>query len=222
MSARRVLRTGGLWFDGVDDYAVVSYSSLLNVDEITITFWANVTASMLYSDITRRPGVFAFDFSSGYPDGNLCFGIRTTSDTFYAIYVPHAPYVGKWTFYSLTYKPGELKAYINSNLKWAATTVNEALKKNTEPIYIMAEQPAKLTQGCIDEVRIYNRSLSADEIKAIYERDELIRDGLVLYLDFSEYEGNVAYDKSGMGNHATIYGARWVVKRALRVLPSVR
>ncbi|MEM2410241.1 MAG: hypothetical protein QXF87_06965, partial [Thermofilaceae archaeon] len=70
----------------------------------------------------------------------------------------------------------------------------------------------------IDDVRIYNRALSDDEIKAIYERDALIRDGLVLLLDFSEYEGDIAYDKSGCGNHATIYGARWATRKASRVL----
>jgi hypothetical protein len=60
--------------------------------------------------------------------------------------------------------------------------------------------------------------LSQDEISRIYNTGEVIKDGLVLLLDFTEGEGTTAYDKSGLGNHGTIYGAEWVVKKAKRVL----
>ncbi|MEM1522958.1 MAG: hypothetical protein QXU69_08025, partial [Thermofilaceae archaeon] len=74
------------------------------------------------------------------------------------------------------------------------------------------------TPMTIADFRVYNRALTADEIRAIYERDALIRDGLVLLLDFTEGDGSVAYDKSGCGNHATIYGARWATRKPSRVL----
>ncbi|MEM4454323.1 MAG: hypothetical protein QXT28_06420 [Thermofilaceae archaeon] len=55
-------------------------------------------------------------------------------------------------------------------------------------------------KGCrYQQVLCRRGSLTADEVRAIYERDALIRNGLVLHLDFSEGEGDIAYDKSGHG-----------------------
>ena len=57
-------------------------------------------------------------------------------------------------------------------------------------------------------LRIYDRALSENEIKTLYNGGD-IRDGLVLYLPMDEGSGNTVYDHSGNNNHGTIYGATW-------------
>jgi len=59
--------------------------------------------------------------------------------------------------------------------------------------------------GVIDEARIYNRALSADEIQMLYNAGT----GLVGYWNFDECSGDTVYDQSGHGNHGTIDGASW-------------
>ena len=58
-------------------------------------------------------------------------------------------------------------------------------------------------QGTIDEVRIYNRALSDEEIKQCFLGNCPNDDSLVLYLDFDDC---TAKDKSGHGNDGVIHG----------------
>jgi hypothetical protein len=57
--------------------------------------------------------------------------------------------------------------------------------------------------GTIDEVRIYNRALSDEEIKQCFLGNCPNDNSLVLYLDFDDC---TAKDKSGHGNDGTIHG----------------
>jgi hypothetical protein len=72
-----------------------------------------------------------------------------------------------------------------------------------------------LWNGAIDDVRIYNRALSADEIKRLYKIGGTARintsipgptNGLVGYWTFDgkDMSGVQAYDRSGNGNHGTL------------------
>jgi len=59
--------------------------------------------------------------------------------------------------------------------------------------------------GVIDEVRIYNRALSAEEIRAnMHRRLQGNEPNLVGYWDFDEGEGQVVYDLSGNGNNGQL------------------
>ncbi len=78
--------------------------------------------------------------------------------------------------------------------------------------------PARYFNGSIDDVRIYNRALSAAEVKALYEgsvasvvnksKTNRITDGLVGYWTFdgNKIAGVTAYDSSTNGNNGTMSG----------------
>ena len=66
--------------------------------------------------------------------------------------------------------------------------------------------------GSIDDVRIWNRALTQEEIllnmnQTLYQEDG---DGLIGYWVFDEGSGNTTLDYSGNGNNGTIVGAEWV------------
>ncbi|MDP2934037.1 MAG: LamG domain-containing protein [bacterium] len=66
-------------------------------------------------------------------------------------------------------------------------------------------------QGLIDDVRLYNRALSATEVAALYRAGEVTRkvannQGLVGYWSFNEGNGTIAGDSSGNGNNGTLSG----------------
>jgi hypothetical protein len=54
--------------------------------------------------------------------------------------------------------------------------------------------------GSLDEVRIYNRALSPDEVKQLYNYSP----GPIGYWKFEESSGSTAYDSSGYGRNATL------------------
>ncbi len=65
--------------------------------------------------------------------------------------------------------------------------------------------------GTIDEVRAYDRALSATEAAADASRETPSNSGLVLWLPFREGSGTVTADASGNGNHGTLVAApTWV------------
>jgi hypothetical protein len=63
--------------------------------------------------------------------------------------------------------------------------------------------------GLIDDVRIYNRALSAEEVSKLYRGEWVSDTGLVGHWEMDEGHGGQVRDKSGNGNHGTIYGATW-------------
>lgn len=66
--------------------------------------------------------------------------------------------------------------------------------------------------GAIDEVALFNRALSGDEIKKAYAVVHLSmpQAGLVAYWTFDEGVGRRSADKSGFGNHAILRrGTQW-------------
>jgi hypothetical protein len=59
--------------------------------------------------------------------------------------------------------------------------------------------------GAIDELRVYSRAFSAEEIAAVYAgMAPADAEQLVLYLPFDEASGARSYDRSGLGNHAEL------------------
>lgn len=72
------------------------------------------------------------------------------------------------------------------------------------PFYSM---PGQFFNGSLDEIRIYDRTLSATEVNALYEIEKTneidLNSGLVAYYPF---DGN-ASDMSGNGNDGTVFGA---------------
>lgn len=62
-----------------------------------------------------------------------------------------------------------------------------------------------LFHGALDELRVYSRAFTADEIASVAagaKPDDT--ESLVIYLPFDEVDGARSYDRSGLGNHAEL------------------
>ena len=57
--------------------------------------------------------------------------------------------------------------------------------------YIGSIGTSSFFNGKIDEVRVYNRALSASEISSRYNEDTAARDGLVAHYKLDESSGNI-------------------------------
>ena len=75
-----------------------------------------------------------------------------------------------WTHLSVTYNGSTLTLYRNG-VAVATSTVSGTLSPTTGTLQIGASQFGEYFKGLIDEVRIYNRALSATEIQTIYQQD---------------------------------------------------
>jgi hypothetical protein len=78
-----------------------------------------------------------------------------------------------WTHLAATYNGSILTLYRNG-VAVGATTVSSTLSPTTGTLQIGASQDGAYFKGLIDEVRIYNKALSATEIQNIYQQDSAI------------------------------------------------
>ena len=78
--------------------------------------------------------------------------------------------INTWTHLALTYNGSTLTLYRNG-VAVANSNVSGTLSPTTLNLQIGGSQFGEYFKGLIDEVRIYNRALTATEIQAIYQQD---------------------------------------------------
>jgi hypothetical protein len=220
----RVLRQFryAMFFDGVDDYVVVSDSESLKPPEITVCIWVNyysipVIYLRAYAVKKFHTGTGLYGYAVGLkPNTTQPRGLLANSSTRYFIESPDPVSLSTWNFLTLMYSAGVGKLYVNSVLK-AQASAN--LLHTTESLYVGAYQPYVAIPAYISQVLIYSRALSGSEILWNYQYpDNPIRNGLVLrlhahpdYIRDIDGDGVLEWvDLSGNNNHGKIYGATLV------------
>ena len=200
-------------FNGTSDYIDVASSASFPSTGITTAFWFNrngnpptspdenyickdlafstyLSDSILYAEVWKgSPGVWAYWSSGNY---------KVSDDT-------------DWIFYASTFDNSTklVNIYINGVLVNSVTETdpNAIVRLSSSPLYIGRNtSPVYYINGKLDDVRIYNRALSSNEIQSLYHEggwDNVPTNGLVAWYPFN---GN-ANDSSGNGNNGTNYGA---------------
>jgi len=167
-----------LSFDGVDDRVEVPHSDELNIAEgnkITITMWAYLTgwqegypAGVVIDKRTENQANYNWEFNENV------MSMRVHAEgTIYSACVPHS--FNTWNFYAMVLDGDVLKGYLNGELKATVTGVATS-GTNTVDLHIgeTAEGVCR-TKGIIDEVRIYSRALTDEEIRELYEGRPTLR-----------------------------------------------
>lgn len=210
-----------LAFDGVDDYVSRLITPSLNLTSLNNNF--SLSLWVLVPNYSSSNSLNIISFRSSTLRG---FGIQTRSlqrlefimrnDTASTSgnEVTNALTPNKWQLITASYNKdtNNMTLYVNNIL----------IKNNTGVItsppttmyigsdYVIAGTGGDFS-GLIDEVRIYNRTLSDSEITEIYNsglvaNSSLPSTGLVAWYSFNEGTGTSAYDKSGNANTGTLVG----------------
>jgi len=76
--------------------------------------------------------------------------------------------LNEWTYVAATFDGSAAILYINGEFEKADYTISGTIRDNDRPVLIGASEfwTPRFFDGIIDEVRIYNRSLTAEEILA--------------------------------------------------------
>lgn len=170
---------GGLNFDGADDYVNLGNpASLQLTGAMTITAWiylnnVNATAHRIVSKLGvsgQRGWELVLDDD---PDNNLLMRISSNGTTIIdAKQAVKFDGVGRWVFVAGTYVPGtSLNIYRDGVLVASNTASIPASQFNSNQNVNIGRGPVGYSpfNGKIDDVRIYNRALSAAEIQSLYQ-----------------------------------------------------
>jgi len=199
-----------LSFDGIDDYVKVNKNHSLNFGssiDFTMEAWIKAKPSQLkYPAIIgrRNPGAANGYIFFLWLDGRLASQLNDGRDTNYQSTSDdlrddtwhYVAVTADRNAYLIFYVDGIQKGQNDISIKGNIDSVSD--------IFIGWEEQnpsATYFNGVIDEVRIYDRALSAQEIQAnMHRRLQGNEPNLVGYWDLDEGEGQVVYDLSGNGN----------------------
>ncbi len=130
------------------------------------------------------------------------------------------PQKDEWILITGVYDNNEQKLYFNDKPTINTTIGSITIDWSNTPFTGFGKREnTNYFNGYIKHAYIYNRALTDSEIQWNYQNpDNPVRNGLVLWLPFNEKMGSTAFDRSGYGNHGTIYNAKWTPEPAYRGL----
>src|SRR5215510_9249799 len=199
-----------LYFDGVNDNVTVPDSNSLDLSSaFTLSAWVNPAATFTdyRSIVAKNPPYYLYASSSWYcPDGSPLGGFST--DRINPVCQPSPLPTNTWTHLAVTYNGSTLTLYRNG-VAVANSNVSATLSPTTLNLQIGASQFGEYFKGLIDEVRIYNRALTATEIQAAYQQESVETSQTVATPIISpsggSYSGSVSVTMQTATSGASIY-----------------
>lgn len=190
-----------LSFDG-GDYVNLSSTTGLDASVVSVEAWIK-TSSDTSQTIFCATSSFANDYCLKlYSSGNVGFYIGPSNTD--AKYVTGNWANGVWHHIVAVRDANiaNVKIYIDGQIKSLSDPASELTLYNYTRIG--ARYIYEYFNGQIDEVRIYNRALSATEVGQHYAGTFANESGLVGYWNMDENQGQTVADSSGNGNNGTL------------------
>jgi glucose/arabinose dehydrogenase len=159
---------GALQFDGSNDRVRVEDSNSLDLTgAATFEAWVYPTAapSGWRTILQKEVDSYFFTASGGGSGNQPAAGGTFNGACCTTTIAPSALTVNAWTHLAATYDGGQLRFYVNG-AQVAATIVTGSLQVNGNPLWIGGNAVyGEHFQGKLDDVRVYNRALTAAEIQ---------------------------------------------------------
>mgnify|MGYP000671570531 FL=1 len=213
-----------LSFDGIDDWVEFPGKSFPTGNELTVSFWSyggNALPKQCSAIASvDKAGTRVFNIHLPWDNGVIYF------DTVYGgsfdrieKQAQPAEYKGKWVHWAFTKNAitGEMKIYLNGEL-WHSGTGKKATIPPSEKFTLGAHINGYYHHGVIQELVIWSRALSQEEIKQNMSSRLSITGnevGLYAYWPLNEGSGATVFDKTNKENHGTIKGATWQIQESI-------
>jgi len=209
----------GLSFDGTSDYVEVSDNNVLDLSgNLTLSVWIKPPLPSSINTIVSKGALGGgSNYGISVELGKIWFYTIGTSNANWNTNITAATYCNEGCIITATYDGANKKVFINGVVMASlAATGTPSVNNNT--LRIGRDSVNYYYTGIIDDVRIYNRALSATEIGQLYTQGQTTMqtsqnnkstDGLVGLWSFDgpDVSGTTAFDRSGLGNNGTISGA---------------
>lgn len=199
----------GLDFNAIDGGVTIPANANLNLtgDEISLTFWFKMNE-------IAEAGCFLFHNTKYivYIDGNGKVSFAIYNPTYHSIVTNWSDRIldTDWHFVAATYDGTTMKLFIDNQLMNSSEQSGN-LNSRVAEIHIGNQSSYRFLDGLMDEVAIYNRALTIDEINTMYNTipNPDTGDGnLVSWWPMNEFGGTAVPDAHG-NNNGTESNATW-------------
>jgi hypothetical protein len=204
----------GMAFDGIDDRLTIGDATSIDLTRgMTLEAWVRPATLTGWRTVMMKEGAGALAYAlyarDNAPRPAAYARLSGQTSTQAASGTTELP-LNAWTHLAATYDNATLRVYINGTeigrqpLTGSMVTTTGALRIGGNGLW------GEYFDGILDEVRIYNRALTAVEIQA--DMGLPVTSGLVAAYGFDEGSGTSASDASGKGHTAAITGASWAAQ----------
>jgi len=214
-----------LYFDGSDDKIRIGTITsdnplMLDGSDATFSFWGkreDSTGNNWQRGIDRSSGGQGEDGYALYIQPDETGALRFDIDNATADFDNPFENDGEWHHVVAVLEDGDRKIYYDGDLVGSQDGTASIPDVETD-LYIAGwdHGDTRNWNGEKDDVRIYDRALSSDEIEDLYNGAN-ITDGLVLHLPMYEGKGETVYDRA-YDNDGDIVGATWVGRKIVDAL----
>jgi len=211
---------GALRFDGVDDWVTVTDRAALDLGtSYTLSAWVQPESSNRWQTVLMKETAGTFGYAlyatSDSPPPSAWAGATSTYGT-------GALPRSSWSHLTVTVGGGVQRLYVNGTQVASGPVSGAVATDGAFRIGGNSVWSNEFFKGKIDEVRVYDRTLGADEVRA--DRDRGIGGGepapdpeppsdAVAAWSFDESSGTVAHDATSNGHDGTVRGATWAPGR---------
>ena len=162
------------YFNGVDQYIQIKGSpSLSPTSAVSFCAWiAHESKGTGNGGYVVKKGVYLVNgtYVIGFPDapGSSAW-VTLSGDSAQIVSSSQEPVLNQWSHVAGVYDGASLSIYVNGELV-TSKAASGMLQQNSYPLYLGGDynNPASYFKGKIDDVRIYNRALSTQEIQILY------------------------------------------------------
>jgi hypothetical protein len=156
---------GALNFDGVDDYVHCGYAADLNIiNEITVEAWIKPSVTSGVSTIVRKSVNDDYQYRLCLYNGKLKGNLRLSGGA-KSVVGNSALVAGTWYHVYMTYDGTNLKLYINGDLDGSVSATGTICYDTLALTIGRGDAYTSYFNGIIDEVKIYNYSMTSAEIE---------------------------------------------------------
>jgi hypothetical protein len=159
-----------LQFDGTDDNVTVAHSNSLDLSKsFTLTAWVNPSSTFtdFRSILVKNYKYYLYASVAGYcGNGSPLGGFEGATDNM--VCQPFQLATNTWTHLALTHNGSTLTLYKDA-VPVASSDASGAPSPTSGTLQIGGSQFGEYFKGLIDEVRVYNKALSDQEVHTIYE-----------------------------------------------------
>jgi hypothetical protein len=193
-----------LLFDGVDDYASTGTARMPQIERPqTLALWCKPSSSggaqlqVLFTLRRSDWSGIALALEAGTP---LAFNVFARRDLARA---EQPLSFDEWHHLAYVVRGAESLLYVDGAL--AGTGAGPQTNRTPLLSFIGSlDGYDAMYRGALDELRVYDRAFTEQEVAALAAGQRFEAEPLVLYLPFDEAAGARSYDRSGLGNHAEL------------------
>ena len=159
-----------------------------------------------YGTVLRKGADGNLNFRISISTGNdLTFDFQRVNDD--RVYLSARIPSDKWTHVATTFDGASARVYVAGQEVASTPATGKARSNPTDPLFLCRDthlQRGDYFKGYMDEARIYNRALSAQEIALAANTQEISDTGLVGYYHMDGGATSQLLDSSGQNNHGVI------------------